>query len=620
MESSNLPGTDATGDRDGGIGSLPRRQHLEFRGPVWPAPSNYLERFDVSRWYVAFRAARWAVTLLGVLVFFVWAAVTVRRGRKERVGRYLARALERMGATGIKIGQSLSMRADLIDPVYCDAVAHLLDRVEPLPDNAVVAILESAYGRRIEELFRVFDPNPIGSASIACVYQAELRTGERVAVKVRRPGIGERIQADTKALILVTRLAEQFGILAEGPWTSFSRELRKMLLEEPNFRQEARYTEIFRREAAVNDFVTAPKVYYDYCRKNIIVTEFVSGAFLSEFIAARESNDEQALQAFAERGFDLALIARRIMELFFWELFESDFFHADPHPQNIIVRPDNTLVMIDFGSCGTMSHRFRRSVAELYSCILRDDIGGMCRSMLALNEPLGAIDVNACMEAVSGTARDWLFAAKSEYATWEEKCTGRALMVMLGEAGKYGVKSTPEAVRFFKAGLLYDSIAFRIDPRLETKEAYRSWFKRYSARTRRRVLESAGDRITGPRDEDFVRWEQFVEVNQRLLTRLETFLDQPRFSFNQGVSKVAYVVSTAVKTGANAVGVLVLISLIRFLWQSSFELKELSSASGVLDAVSWSAGLTVYQVWVAVLVVIFLRKAVMKLDTVEIGA
>ena len=145
-------------------------------------------------------------------------------------------------------------------------------------------------------MFEAFDPQPIGAASLACVYQAQLRTGDRVAVKVRRPGIGPLIAADLRAMDWLLIVAETLTVIPPGVTRRFREDFQTILFNEMNFRTEARYTDLFRRRAAKRKKgVTAPHVYFQYCTEEVMVSEFVSGVWMWELMAAVDSNDQEFL-------------------------------------------------------------------------------------------------------------------------------------------------------------------------------------------------------------------------------------------------------------------------------------------------------------------------------------
>jgi ubiquinone biosynthesis protein len=216
-----------------------------------------------------------------------------------------------------------------------------------------------------------------------------------VAVKVKRPGIAMKLFTDLKTISWLCQWAEALGFVRTGITRNFRIELSRMLSEELNFRLEARYTEIFGRISERHKFISAPKVYPHLSDNEVLVTEFISGVFLNEILNALERNDPDDIQRLMARGFSPKKISKRMMNIFHWEIFESLFFHADPHPANIIVRTDNTIVMIDFGSCGSISNRIKRKLLTFNRLMAAEDLQGMVQNTIAMLEPLPHFDVDS---------------------------------------------------------------------------------------------------------------------------------------------------------------------------------------------------------------------------------
>ena len=259
---------------------LPRARRVEFKaGIIRP----------IGRLFV------W---LWGFLRFYFGNTLDVflRRSSDQRRAVRLRRVFEDAGATFAKLGQQLSMRADMLPYAYCAELGKMLDQAPAFPTQQAVEIIERNLGGPLSDVFEVFDPEPIGSASLACVYQAQLKTGEKVAVKVRRPGIGPLIAADLRALDWILILGETLTIIPPGVTRRFRQDFETILFNELNFRAEARYTDIFRRRAAKRKKgVTAPQVYFKYCSEEVMVSELVSGVWMWELMAAVDSNDQEFL-------------------------------------------------------------------------------------------------------------------------------------------------------------------------------------------------------------------------------------------------------------------------------------------------------------------------------------
>lgn len=551
-------------------------------------------------------------TLLLMGNFYDW--IRLRGSPTSRAVR-LRHMLQNIGPTAIKIGQQLSIRADVLAAPYCEELAKLLDQVPPFPTQQAIDIIEESTGRRLEQLFQRFDPVPIGSASISCVFQAELPSGDKVAVKIRRPGIVQLLIADLQALGSLSKIFEALGLIEPGVASSFTLELRRMLLEELDFRIEARYTEIFRRDAEECPYVTAPRLVHELCNERMLVSEFITGAFLGEFLAAIQEGNQEELARFAERGYNPQKISKRMMRVFFWELFESEFFHADPHPANIIVRPDNTLVMIDFGSCGSVSKKFKHNLMQFYRAAVLGDLNGMCKGILATAEPLPPVNVDKLLDDLLHVVRGWYLALQSDYSTWEEKCTGGLVMKMMGILGEYGVTSRTDAVRFFRASFLYDSIIYRLNPRANGKKEFKKWYAKYSEKRRTHFKKQFWNNATG--DLDYIEVEKVMSLGHELLDQAQTLVEMPHFSFASQVGKVAYLISLLVNTLVSMSMMVITLAVGRLIYLVHGGV-DIEHPDLLSDTMMWTLDNTMTQIILLLFVIVAIRKMNMRLERVEI--
>lgn len=619
--SSSLPAPPAESrTRDSVVRPIPRRRRVgspnKLLRQVVPPKSELT--FKASLPAVLRRMAIWNFHFLRLLVGVLYDAIRWRGSPETRAVR-VRHMLQSLGPTAIKIGQQLSIRADVLSAPYCEELGKLLDRVPPFPTEKAIEIVEQSTGRRLEHIFQAFDPVPIGSASISCVFQAVLANGDKVAVKVRRPGIAQLLVADLEALGILSRLSESLGLMAPGVASSFALELRRMLLEELDFRTEARYTEIFRRDAKECPYVTAPKLVHELCNEQVLVSEFIAGAFLSELLAAIQEGNQEELLGFAQRGYDPKTISKRMMRVFFWEIFESEFFHADPHPANIIVRPDNTLVMIDFGSCGSVSTKFQHNLMQFYRCGLEGDLSGMCRSILATAEPLPLVEVDRLLDDLLHVVRGWYLALQSKHSSWEEKCTGGLFMKMIFILGNYGITSRTDAVRFFRASFLYDSIIFRLNHRADGEKEFKKWYATYAEKRREHFKEQALARAFGPADIDYIEIEKLITLGNQVIDRAQTFLETPNFSFASQVGKVAYVMTLAVKTLISMAMTVLALASGRAVYLMSTG--AWSGETGLMwHVIEWALGNPATQVVLLLLALIGIRKMTIRLERVEIDS
>lgn len=407
--------------------------------------------------------------------------------------------IEKMGTTFIKFGQQMSMRLDLLPDAYTRELAKMLDKVPPFPKKDAIRVIERATGKPLNEVFSAFDPDPIGSASVACVYHAVLRSGQHVAVKVRRPGIGEKLAADMRALQWLMKFAE-LTILRPGFTMNFIFELRSMLMEELDFVQEARFTELFRRglrKTRQLRYASAPRVYFEYSSVEVLVTEFVTGIWLHEILTAIETDDRALKEKLERLNIEPSILARRFLLISRFGNFEHIFFHADLHPANILVQPNNKIVLIDFGSCGSFTKRELTAWRRMFDAQSMDDVGAMVQAGMAVMEPLPPIDKDQFALRMEQMFWRDLYAIKSKHSDWSERISARLWIGFLKTAREFGIPMRLNTLRMIRAIMLADTIAARLDHQLDPYREYRFYEKgagrRASRRTKKRLR-----RLTGP--------------------------------------------------------------------------------------------------------------------------
>ncbi|MBQ0957420.1 ubiquinone biosynthesis protein UbiB [Ideonella sp. 4Y11] len=266
----------------------------------------------------------------------------------------LRMALEELGPTFVKLGQILAGRADLLGPEYIAELEHLHSRVPALPLEALREQLREDLGGEPEAVFAHFDPEPLAAASIAQVHRARLHDGTEVVVKVRRPGIGEVIDADLRLLERLAAIAEhRLPALAPYRPRGLVHEFGRSLRRELDLAAECRNAERIAGNLKPLNFVAIPPVVWDFTKERINVQHYVGGV------------PGQALDRLDAEGFDRQLLARRGAQAVMKMIVEDGFFHADPHPGNVFYLPGNRIAFIDFGMVGRLSQRRREELLQL---------------------------------------------------------------------------------------------------------------------------------------------------------------------------------------------------------------------------------------------------------------
>jgi ubiquinone biosynthesis protein len=494
---------------------------------------------------------------------FVWFWVLLRfyagnfadafRGQAstERRAVRLRQAFELGGPTFAKLAQQLSLRADMLPYSYCVELSKMLDQAAAFPTEQAIEIIERSTGRPITDIFDAFDPKPIGSASLACVYQAQLKTGELVAVKVRRPGIGPLIAADLRAFDWILIVAEILTIIPPGVTRRFREDFETILFNEMNFRAEARYTNIFRKRAAKrkrND-VTAPRVFFQYCSEEVLVSEFVSGVWMWEILAAVDSDDQQFLAKIAEQGIEPKKLASRLMRVMNREVQEELFFHADPHPANLIVMPNNKICFIDFGAIGRFSTQTRKMLREMSYHTSKGDIGRLVNTSLAFLGPLPPMDVDKIRYEMEKIYSDAVYALNSDDAEWWEKSSAQGWLRFLEVSRQFTLPATFESLLFFRTTFSYDVIIHRLNRNIDLIKEYEVYTRERAKEAAARMKSGWKERLRGPSDRDYMALEELGDLFTLILFQLQRNVELPIVHFRNMIGKIAYIVSLFVKLG-----------------------------------------------------------------------
>lgn len=290
----------------------------------------------------------------------------------------VCKAMSKLGPTFIKIGQIMASRYDVLPQEYCEALSKLRSNVEPMPFNEVKQILKEELGD-INEIFESISEKSIGSASMAQVHKAKLKTGEEVAVKVQRRNIYETMTMDVKLLKKAIILLHLNLIVKVMDLSSVLDEIYNVAKEEMNFEIEAKHLEEFKENNIDINYVDVPKVYKRYVTKKVLVMDFIEGISL---------NQKQKLE---EAGYDCGEIALKLANNYIKQALDDGFFHADPHQDNIFVY-NGKIVYLDLGMMGRISNRSKKMMNSAMKAIVRNDIVELEHILLSISTVKGTIN------------------------------------------------------------------------------------------------------------------------------------------------------------------------------------------------------------------------------------
>ncbi|PKM81185.1 MAG: hypothetical protein CVU89_10405 [Firmicutes bacterium HGW-Firmicutes-14] len=293
---------------------------------------------------------------------------------------HLRLAFEELGTTFIKLGQVLSTRADLLSPEFLKELAKLQVSVPPISYETVCEEIERELGLEINILFAEFDENPMAAASIGQVHRARLHTGEQVVIKVQRPGVSNLVNTDLEILRHLAGLITKRTSLGQiADLNSLLDEFAYTLRNELSYFQEGRNADQFRENFAGNDRVRIPMVYWDLTTSKVITFEELHGYNITE------------VDKLDERGIDRHRLAAECTMAYMKMVFEDGFFHADPHPGNILVEEDGHINLIDFGMVGHLDEETREQLMYLFLAVAANDADGVVEATLNMGASAGNV-------------------------------------------------------------------------------------------------------------------------------------------------------------------------------------------------------------------------------------
>lgn len=282
----------------------------------------------------------------------------------------LRHLLEELGPTYIKLGQLLSTRPDILNKEYIRELEKLQNNVPPFSFDILRNIcLEE--GINIDEDFIYFNPEPLAAASIAQVHEAVLKSGEKVVLKVQRPGIRKTIETDLEILREISAVLEKrtyWGRLYKI--TEIVDELSEALLNELDFHKEALNADKFYQNFRKDKNVLIPKIYWEYSSNRILTMQYIEGIKISEFIKLKQA------------GFDTKKIAQNLVDALFKQIWDHGFFHADPHPGNLAIAEGERIIFYDFGQVGIIDDVLKEKGMNLIINMMRYDTNGVTRALL----------------------------------------------------------------------------------------------------------------------------------------------------------------------------------------------------------------------------------------------
>jgi len=376
--------------------------------------------------------------------------------KEEAKADELAADLEKLGPTFIKLGQLLSTRVELLPRAYLDALSRLQDEVEPFGFGEVEKMVTTELGVRMSKAFSDFESKPMASASLGQVHLARLRDGRPVAVKVQRPNIREQMVEDLDALGDIAEFLDnhtEFGQRYE--FTRMLEELRKSLMRELDYRQEAHNLTAIREQLKDFPHLVVPAPISDYSTSRVLTMEYVPGIKITE------------MTPLARMEFDGEMLAEELFRAYLNQILVEGFFHADPHPGNVFLTPDHRIALLDLGMVGRIMPRLQEDLLQLLLAISEGHGEDASQIAIKIGQPRREFDQTEFSRRISEIV------GQQKTATVEQMQVGRLVLEVTRCAAESQIRVPPELTMLGKTLLNLDQVGRTLAPQFDPNASIR---------------------------------------------------------------------------------------------------------------------------------------------------
>jgi len=412
-----------------------------------------------------------------------WLARWVPLARLTGPQRF-RRLFEDLGGSFIKFGQMLALQPDIVSLEYCDELFNLLDRIAPFPYEHVEQVFREELGQGPADLFDHFDPKPLATASIGQVHTAILR-GRKVAVKVQRPSVEADFNGDIRLLVLAMGLIRRLQLKSMYWVLEPGGEFVAWTREELDYRHEARYAERLRRNAESNPHERAPAIFWHLTTRRTLVMEFMSGLTVLDYLRVLAAGDEWTTHRLRAAGFEPSRFARHIIDNFLGDAFQYGVFHADLHPANLLILPQNVVGYVDFGITGVLSRYSRRYLVEMTLAYTRADVPSMADAYFKLVSCGPDADPEQFRRLLAETSRDW-YDGEGGQTVFKKNFT-LVMLDFLTLSRKAGIGPERDVIKYIRSAIAADGLITRFAPGFNVGRHLEEVCQRWVAQEGRRI-------------------------------------------------------------------------------------------------------------------------------------
>ena len=436
---------------------------------------------------------------LGRLMVFRGAQGSAAKdARLEKQALWLHESLVNLGPTFIKMGQALGTRADLLPLPYIKQLEKLQDQVPAFPTGDAFARIESELGKPLRAIYAEIDAEPIAAASLGQVYRARLHTGEEVAVKVQRLGLSEIITFDTAVLYRLVKLVNRVFPRANenADWEGMLREFHATVFEEMDYVREGRNADRFRQNFRTWRAIRVPKVYWSHTSTRVLTLEFIRGTKVL---------DVEGLRA---RRISAVKVNRLLVRTYLKQLLEDGFFHADPHPGNLLVMDSGHLAIFDFGMVGRITPKLQSQMIDAFFHVVGRDVHGLGQDIINLNFLKPGVNPETIRPIVEGLFKHYLNLKLGE-VNFKELTYDLAEVMY-----EYPFRLPANFTYVMRALMTLEGIGIVTDPEFSFFETAKPYAKEFMLRREGRVFRQlVFDKLTG-RDDGRIHWSKVWKLTK----------------------------------------------------------------------------------------------------------
>jgi ubiquinone biosynthesis protein len=392
----------------------------------------------------------------------------------------LRETFERLSGSFLKFGQILALQIDTLPREYCDALLSLLDRVPPISQEEVDSVFIDELGESARTILPEFDYRPIASASIGQVHRARMEDGTLVAVKVQRPGIRAAFDRDLSLLTLMVRGILFFRIRSLYFMLDPVRELRTWTRDELDYRSEAAYCMVLRENATHTPTERIPQVFWDLTTRRILTMEFLEGPSVADYLRMQQQSDYAGIEALRQRGFVPAQFSANIISNFLSDAFQFGVFHADLHPANLLILPNNVVGYVDFGIVATLTNEARRKQIELTMAYASGSPEAIYRQFLNICTVRSDSDLAGMRSEIANLAKEWYREPPIAGSVRFRVSITRTMMDLLAVCRHHGVVVDREVIKYIRSTILADGLIARLEPGFDMARILRTVVEKHA--------------------------------------------------------------------------------------------------------------------------------------------